>query len=68
MRVLWTIVAYVLSLCIVAPVVFLILLFLAGPHVGLLPEFLEAIILVAGWLSVLLLPIWVARKTWRRNS
>jgi hypothetical protein len=32
MRVLWTIVAYVLSLCIVAPVVFLIVLFVAGPH------------------------------------
>jgi hypothetical protein len=68
MRVLWTIVAYALSLCIVAPVVFLIVLFLAGPHAGLLPEFFEAIILVAGWVSVLLLPIWVARKVWRRNA
>jgi hypothetical protein len=68
MHVLWTIVAYVLSLCIVAPVVFLIVLFLAGPHAGLLPEFVEALILVAGWLSVLLLPIWVARKVWRRNA
>jgi hypothetical protein len=68
MRVLWTIVAYVLSLCIVAPVVFLIVLFLAGHHAGLLPEFFEAIILVAGWLSVLLLPIWVARKVSRRNA
>ena len=68
MRVLWTIVAYVLSLCIVAPVVFLIVLFVAGPHAGLLPEFFEAIILLAGWLSILLLPIWVARKIWRRNS
>jgi hypothetical protein len=62
MRVFWTIVAYVLSLCIVAPVVFLIVLLLAGPHAGLLPEFFKAIILVAGWVSVLLLPSWVARK------
>jgi hypothetical protein len=68
MRVLWTIAAYVLSLCIVALVVFLIVLFLAGPHAGLLPEFFEAIVLVAGWLSILLLPIWVARKVGRRNA
>ena len=68
MHVLWTFMAYVLSLCIVAPVVFLIVLFLAGPRAGLLPEFFEAIILVAGWFSVLLLPIWVARKVWRRNA
>jgi hypothetical protein len=68
MRVLLTIAAYALSLCIVAPVVFLIVIFLAGSHAGLLPEFLEAVILVAGWVSVLLVPIWVARKIWRRNS
>jgi hypothetical protein len=68
MRVFWTIAAYVLSLCIVTPVAFLIVLFLAGPHAGLLPGFLEAVILVAGWVSVLLLPIWVARRIWRRNA
>jgi hypothetical protein len=55
-------------LCIVAPVAFLIVLFLAGPHAGLLPELLEAVILVAGWISLLLVPVWVARKVWRRNS
>ena len=48
MRLLWTIAAYALSLCILAPVVFLIVLFLAGPHTGLLPEFFEAVILVRG--------------------
>lgn len=68
MRLLGTIAAYALSLCILAPVVFLIVLFLAGPHTGLLPEFFEAVILVAGWLSLLLLPIWVARKVWKRHS
>ncbi|HEY3165932.1 MAG TPA: hypothetical protein VGK57_01815 [Candidatus Binatia bacterium] len=68
MRLLWTIAAYALSLCVLAPVVFLIVLFLAGAHTGLLAEFLEAVILVAGWLSLLLLPIWVARKVWERHS
>jgi hypothetical protein len=68
MRWLRTIAAYALSLCIVAPVAFLIVIFLAGPHAGLLPETLEAVILIAGWISVLLVPVWVARKVWRRNS
>ena len=35
MRLLWTIAVHALSLCIVGPIAFLIVLFLPGPHAGL---------------------------------
>jgi len=50
----------------VAVPVFVIALFVAGPHAGLLPAWLEAIVLAAGWLAVLILPALAARAAWRR--
>ena len=68
MRFLWTALAYLLALCIVAPVAFLVVIFLAGPHAGLLPELIEAVVLVIGWAAMLLLPIGAAWKVWQRSS
>lgn len=42
MRFFWAALAYVLAVSIVATVAFLVVMFLAGPHAGLLPEFVEA--------------------------
>jgi hypothetical protein len=58
--------AYLLSLPVVVVIVFFVVIFLAGPHAGLLPHPLEVVILVLGWLSVLAVPVWVAARVWRR--
>jgi len=50
----------------VAAPVFVIVIFVAGPHAGLLPAPLEAIVLAAGWLAVLIMPVLAARVAWRR--
>ena len=66
MRALITIAAYFVTLVVVAVVAFFVVIFLAGPHAGLLPHALEVVVLVLGWLSVLILPFWAAWRTWKR--
>jgi lauroyl/myristoyl acyltransferase len=41
-------------------------IFLAGPHAGVLPQWAEAVVLGLGWLAVFVLPVLVARRLWRR--
>ena len=65
MKILATILAYVVSLVLVAGVAFVVVIVLAGPHSGLLPYWLEGVVGATGWLAVLLLPIMLARKVWR---
>jgi hypothetical protein len=67
MRLLLTIAAYLGALVAVAVVAFFVVIFLAGPHAGLLPHALEAVVLILGWLSVLVLPVWAAWTVWRRG-
>jgi hypothetical protein len=55
-----------LAIAIVAPIAFLVVLVLAGPHAGLLPHAIEAIVLAAGWIAVVALPVLAVRWTWRR--
>jgi len=66
MRLLATIAAYLGALIVVAVAAFFIVIVLAGPHAGLLPHFLEVVVIVLGWLSVLLLPAAAAWTVWRR--
>lgn len=66
MRLLLAVGSYAASLALVAVTAFVVTLVLAGPHAGLLPHWAEVIVLVAGWLAVLVLPVWVARAVWRR--
>ncbi|HSA89885.1 MAG TPA: hypothetical protein VLF42_08320 [Burkholderiales bacterium] len=61
-----TIATYLLTLLVVAVVAFFVVLFLAGPHAGLLPHALEVVVLALGWLSVLVLPFWGAWIIWKR--
>jgi hypothetical protein len=65
-RVLLTLVAYVTSLILIAGVSFVVVIFLAGPHAGLLPHWLEVVVLILGWLAILVVPVLAAAKVWRR--
>lgn len=65
-RVLLTAAAYLFTLVIVAAVVFVVVIVLAGPHAGLLPQWLEVVVIGAGWLLVLVVPVLAARWVWRR--
>ena len=62
MKILATILTYLLSLAVIACLAFVIVIVLAGPHAGLLPYWLESTVAVTGWLSVLVFPILLARK------
>ena len=66
MKVLATILTYLLSLAVIACLAFVVVIVLAGPHSGLLPYWLESTVAVAGLLSVLVFPVLLARKVWRR--
>ena len=66
MRLLLTLGAYLGSLALVAVAAFAAVIFLAGPHGGLLPGVFEKPVLVLGWLFVLVVPAWIARMVWRR--
>lgn len=66
MRVFLTALTYVVSFALVAVVAFFSVLIIAGPHSGMLPGWLEAVVLVLGWVLVLLVPALAARFVWRR--
>ena len=68
MRVLLTVAAYLAALAIVSVAAFFAVLLLAGPHGGLLPPAFEGIVLIAGWLAVIAIPLWVAWRVWRRRA
>lgn len=59
---------YVVALVLVAVVAFFAVIFLAGPHGGVLPKAFEMVVLILGWLAVLVLPIWAAWVVWRRDA
>jgi hypothetical protein len=66
MRMLLTLLTFIVSLCLVAVAAFVIVMVLAGPHAGLLPQWLEACLLAAGWVAVIVLPVLAARTVWRK--
>lgn len=65
-RVVLSAVAYIGALALVAALTFIVVIFLAGPHAGLLPHWLEIVVFAAAWLIVLVLPALAARWEWRR--
>ena len=65
MRLLVTALAYVATLAVVAVATFFGVLFLAGPHGGVLPNAAQPYVLILGWATVIVLPILAARFTWR---
>jgi hypothetical protein len=65
-RLLLVAATYLGALVLVTPIVFAIVIFLAGPHAGLLPQALEVAVMITGWLAVLILPALVARAVWKK--
>jgi hypothetical protein len=68
MRVLITLLAFVGSLVATAVAAFFAVIFLAGPHGGVLPASLHTATLLLSWICVLVIPLLVARWAWRRHS
>lgn len=59
---------WLLATLLCAPIVFFLVLVLAGPHGGALPASLAPAVLIAGWVILLGLPILVARRVYLRTS
>ncbi|MGE0810419.1 MAG: hypothetical protein AB7N69_07350 [Immundisolibacter sp.] len=57
--------AYVATFAVVGVVAFFLVMLLAGPHSGMLPDGLKLVVILLGWISVLVLPVLAARLVWR---
>lgn len=66
MKYLPVVFAYLFALAVTIPLAFFAVLILAGPHGGLLPDWLGGPVLILAWFAVLALPPWVAYRVWRR--
>jgi hypothetical protein len=51
---------------VVAALAFIIVIVFAGPHAGLLPQWAEILVLIAGWLAVAVVPIWIGVRVYKR--
>lgn len=65
-RLLLTALAWLCATALTIVVVGGAVLVLAGPHADLLPAPLQGLVFVGGWLAVLLLPLHLAQRVWRR--
>ena len=66
MRVIGTCVVFLLALAVTATVTFFAVIFLAGPHGGVLPPSLHTAALVLGWVVVVVVPSLAGRWAWHR--
>jgi hypothetical protein len=60
------VVTWVLAVPLVAALLFLPVMILAGPHSSVLPSAIQPAILVLGYLAVVAVPSWVAVRVFRR--
>ena len=67
-RALFTLIAFFVAFIVTGVVTFFAVIFLAGPHGGVLPEWAGPIIFVLAWSAVIILPVVSARKVWLRSS
>lgn len=68
MRVLLTVIGWLVATAILVPVCFFAAIVLAGPHSSVLPSFIQPAVLFIGWVVVLAGPILIARLVWRRQK
>lgn len=68
MRFLVTSLAFVVLLLATAVAAFFAVIFLAGPHGGVLPPSLHTATLALAWLFVIVIPLAGARWVWRRYA
>lgn len=66
-RILLTAIACAGCILVLAPVLFVVVMILAGPHSSLLPSSVQPGVLVLGWIVFAVAPILVARAVWRRS-
>jgi hypothetical protein len=66
-RWLAALVAWVVSTAVLAPLLFVVVMVLAGPHSSMLPSAMQAVALMAGWITLFVVPVWIARKVWLRG-
>ena len=58
--------AFLVALPVTGALAFFAVMFLAGPHGGVLPDWTHTWVLALGWLAILAVPVLVARKVWLR--
>jgi hypothetical protein len=51
---------------LVAAISFLVVIIFAGPHAGLLPAWLEMVVIFVGWLAVTVIPIMAAFRVYSK--
>lgn len=66
MRLLLSLIAFVISFGVAAGAAMALVWVLAGPHASLLPGWMARPVLLLGWTMVLCLPAWVTYRVWRR--
>ena len=66
LRIALTACLYLLSLVVVAAIVFVVVIVLAGPHAGIFPAAIEVVVLALGWMAVLVAPALAGWKVWQR--
>ena len=67
-RVLIAFIAWSAALVVLSPIVFVVMVVLAGPHSSMLPSAIQPVVWLLGWAAVLLVPALVARMAWRRTQ
>ena len=67
-RALLTLIAFLVTLPVIGVMTFFAVIFLAGPHGGVLPQWTEPVVLILGWSVVIVFPTLVARKVWLRTG
>jgi hypothetical protein len=63
---LLTIIAWLVITAILLPVSFFAVIALAGPHGGVLPEYLHRPVLLLAWTILLAAPVWAACRVHQR--
>lgn len=57
--------AYFAAMALLAVVLFFVVLVLAGPHGGILPDGMRPVVLPLAWAIALIAPVWPAFAAWR---
>jgi hypothetical protein len=64
MRWLLAVATWLVAMVVLAPVLFLVTMILAGPHSSMLPPWMQPAVLVLGWVALLVGPVFAARVVW----
>ena len=68
MRWVLVILAWLVAAAVLGPVIFFVVIFLAGPHSSILPSAIQPLVLITGLVVFFAVPVLVARSVWRRTT